>query len=218
MRPVSMHTAGQLVQVVAGIAHQGHQLLQLRQFQAHHITVQGHLAQVGFPVRCPSWAIFCSISASSSGETGSSAAPPACAWGAHRSGSFFYRADDFSPAFQRGAAPVSAGGGPKGRRWRSSLERSLAGQDGDAGAGQVLHMPVIARLRKRQQRHQLVMSPGACAGQKVWRKRGPCRWVPWGAVGGIRGTAAPARAAGRPRREFPPASAAGAADSPAAPG
>ena len=51
--PGFMHTAGQLVQVVAGIAHQGDQLLQLRQFQAHHIAVQGHLAQVGFPVLCP---------------------------------------------------------------------------------------------------------------------------------------------------------------------
>ena len=44
--PCFMHAAGQLVQVVAGIAHQRHHLLQLRQFQTHHIAVQGHLAQI----------------------------------------------------------------------------------------------------------------------------------------------------------------------------
>ena len=43
----------QLVQVVAAPAQEGHQLLQLRQIQLYHITVQRHFPQIGFPVDCP---------------------------------------------------------------------------------------------------------------------------------------------------------------------
>ena len=48
--PCFMHFTGQLVQVVAAPAQEGHQLLQLRQIQLYHIPVQRHFPQIGFPV------------------------------------------------------------------------------------------------------------------------------------------------------------------------
>ena len=97
--------------VVAGIAHQGHQLLQLRQFQAHHTTVQGHLAQVGFG-SVPSW------------PSSARSAPvlrrdtevqlhSSCAWGAHRSGLFLIGRGFFS-GFSAGCGSCLAGVGQNG--------------------------------------------------------------------------------------------------------
>ena len=120
--PCFMHAAGQLVQVVAGIAHQRHHLLQLRQFQTHHIAVQGHLAQIGFPVLCPQLGhLLLDQRQFLRRDPEVQLHLPFALGGAHRSGSFFLRTGAFFSA-ERGSC--FSWRRTEGRRWRSSLERS----------------------------------------------------------------------------------------------
>ena len=51
--PCLMHFAGQLIQVIAASAHQGDQLLQLRQIQFDHIPIQCHFPQISTQIFCP---------------------------------------------------------------------------------------------------------------------------------------------------------------------
>ncbi len=117
-----MHSAGELVQVVAAPAQQRHQLLQFRQVQLHHITVQGHLPQIGFSVLRPKLGHFLLDQRQLlRGDPKIHLDLSFALWGAHRSGSRFLWAEAFGIVCFGSCFKCSR---TEGRGWRSSLERS----------------------------------------------------------------------------------------------
>ena len=117
-----MHSAGELVQVVAAPAQQRHQLLQLRQVQLHHITVQGHLPQIGFSVLRPKLGHFLLDQRQLlRGDPKIHLDLPFALWGTHRSGSRFLWPGALGAACFGSCFKCSR---TEGRGWRSSLERS----------------------------------------------------------------------------------------------
>src|SRR5699024_3506528 len=97
---------------------------------------------------------------------GSSAAPPACAWGRSSLRLFFLIDGGFFLRLFSGARLLFQLAADRGAALAQLFGTVLAGQDGDIGAGQFLHAG-DRQTAERQQRHQLVMGLGACAGQKV---------------------------------------------------
>ena len=53
-----MDTLGKLVQIVTGISEQGYHLLQFRQFQLDHISINCHLPNESRKIGCPELAHF----------------------------------------------------------------------------------------------------------------------------------------------------------------
>src|SRR5699024_1834553 len=102
---------------------------------------------------------------------GSSAAPPACAWGRSSLRLLFLIDGGFFLRLFSGARLLFQLAADRGAALAQLFGTVLAGQDGDIGAGQFLHAG-DRQTAERQQRHQLVMGLGACAGQKVWRNAG----------------------------------------------
>src|SRR5699024_4783777 len=117
---------------------------------------------------------------------GSSAAPPACAWGRSPFRLLFLMDGGFVLRLFSRARLLFQLAAVRGAPLAQLLGAVLAGQDGDIGAGQVLHAG-DRQTAKRQQRHQLVVGLGACAGQKVRRNAGHVVGAV-GAVGRIRRT------------------------------
>ena len=116
--PGFMRTAGQLVQVIAGIAHQGHQLLQLPAIPgAPHSRPGPSCAGTPPGFLSPSWVIFCSISAQFfRRDPEVQLHLPLALGGAHRSGSFFLWMGDFFSGFSAGRGSCFSWRRTEGRR------------------------------------------------------------------------------------------------------